>query len=56
MIPPDRHKHSMIIQRRSVLTADTLEKAYNTEERGEATFKNGLLSMRAIDNLISLFV
>jgi len=34
MTPPDRHKHSMIIQRRSVLTAGILGKAYNTEKRG----------------------
>ena len=42
MTPPDRHKHSMIIQRRSVLIADILEKAYNTEKRGGATLKNVL--------------
>ena len=39
MTPPDRHKHSMIIQRRSVLIVAILEKAYNTEKREEATLK-----------------
>jgi hypothetical protein len=43
MTPPDRHKHSMIIQRRSVLIADILEKTYNTEKWGEATLKNAIL-------------
>jgi len=33
----------MIIQRRSVLIADILEKAYNIEKRGEATLKNAIL-------------
>jgi hypothetical protein len=42
----------MIIQRRSVLIADILEKAYNTEKRGEATLKKHHSGIPPLNRLV----